>query len=328
MGRAFPFLADGRLLGVKHLSGGGWLAGVYAATPTPLGTDGRPALGDVAALLAHVRRVGCHGALILGTTGEGPSFGLDERLAILEAAAAARDAAPGLRLLAGTGAAALPDAVALTRRAIELGYDAQVVLPPFYFKAIEPAGLTDWHLRLADAIGDEARVLLYHIPAVSGVAVPVETVRELRDAAPTVFVGIKDSSSNLEHTRELCAIAGLSVFTGTDSHLAECLAAGGAGAITALANVCGGLVRAVFDGGTAAQVAALSQARAIFETYPSVAAVKALVHREAGLPWWPVRPPLRDLRPEEARALAGELAALDPNRTRNAPHEAQSPAGP
>jgi dihydrodipicolinate synthase/N-acetylneuraminate lyase len=103
------------------------LAGIYAASVTPFDDDGIPALHLLSIHLRYLESNGCTGALILGTTGEGPSFSVDERISILEAAAAERGK---LRLLAGTGAASLTDAITLTHAAFELGYDGVVVVPP------------------------------------------------------------------------------------------------------------------------------------------------------------------------------------------------------
>jgi 4-hydroxy-tetrahydrodipicolinate synthase len=279
------------------------LHGIFAAAPTPINTALAVDVAGVAPLLEHLRRVGCHGALVLGTTGEGPCLSVAERKAVMDAASEWRKSHAEFRLLAGTGAAALPDAVELTRHAVDSGFDGQLVLPGFYFKGVSDRGIVDWFLRLADG-APGANILLYHIPAVSGVGIPVPVAAELVQRLPGVVTGIKDSSGDLDNTLALCAIDSLAVFTGTDTHLAACLAAGGAGAITALANVLGEDLRAVYDGAPTADTAFLLAARAAFEAYASVPAVKGLLARSFGLPRWRVRPPLMDLREDEVRALA------------------------
>ena len=76
---------------------------------------------------------------MLGTTGEATSFSLDERKRVMSAY---RDAGlPLNRLMVGTGAAAIADAVALTRHAAELGFAGALVLPPFYYKGVPDDGL-------------------------------------------------------------------------------------------------------------------------------------------------------------------------------------------
>src|SRR5690348_16288650 len=110
------------------------LHGVWCATLTPLGADGRP---DHIRLAAHVRRIfaaGVDGIALFGTTGEGQSFSLAERRAGLEALLAA--GIEPARILAGTGCAALPETVELTRHAVACGCAGALVLPPFFFKDV------------------------------------------------------------------------------------------------------------------------------------------------------------------------------------------------
>src|SRR5688572_29579947 len=117
------------------------LAGVHAAAVTPLTHDGTPDLDGLVDLLRHLAGRGCHGALILGTTGEGPSFATHERLEICRAALHVRETHPTFHLLAGTGTPSLEETVFLTRSAFDLGFDAAVVLPPYFFRSVPDAGL-------------------------------------------------------------------------------------------------------------------------------------------------------------------------------------------
>ncbi len=112
---------------MKHLSS---LAGVYAAAVTPLKPDLSPDLDGIASLIQFFAQRGCHGVLLMGTTGEGPSFSLAERMQIFEAAASARQDFSGFRLLAGTGTPSLEDTIYLTKSAFALGFEGVVVLPP------------------------------------------------------------------------------------------------------------------------------------------------------------------------------------------------------
>lgn len=294
------------------------LTGIFAAAPTPVRADLAPDLGGIAPLYDHLAGQGCHGALVLGTTGEGPSFGLTERAAVLEAVAEwrARGGVGAFRLLAGTGCSALSDTIEATRTAFALGFDGVVALPPFFYKAVGAEALGDYYARLADAaVPTGGRLLLYHLPRLSGVAIPTETVAALSRSHPRALAGMKDSGGDLAQTRDWCrSFSQLAVFTGNDRHLVGALAVGGAGSITALANSCGALARAVWDAHRAGQPteelqARLSAARSVFDAFPSVAAAKALLAERHGLPRWPVRPPLQDLDQEAARTLCARLEA-------------------
>ena len=117
------------------------LAGVYAAAITPLKNDSTLDLDSVPKLLAFLASRGCHGALFFGTTGEGPSFSPSERESLLRSVRAYRQLVPGFRLLAGTGTPSLSETIDLTTLAFDLGYDAVVVLPPYYFRTASDDGL-------------------------------------------------------------------------------------------------------------------------------------------------------------------------------------------
>src|SRR5690349_23757626 len=102
------------------------------------------------------------------------------------------------RLMVGTGAAAVSDAVALTRHAAELGFAGALVLPPFYYKGVPDDGLFDFIAALVDGTKQQPVPLyLYHFPANSGLPWPVALIRRLREAFGGRIVGLKDSSGNM-----------------------------------------------------------------------------------------------------------------------------------
>src|SRR5690349_6797451 len=122
------------------------LRGVYAAAVTPLTAELAPDLAALPALLDFLATRGCHGALLLGTTGEGTSFSVDEHIAVFREGLRYRATArPDFRILAGTGAASPSDAATLTRAAFDLGADAVVTLPPFYYKNVSADGLAAYY---------------------------------------------------------------------------------------------------------------------------------------------------------------------------------------
>ena len=120
------------------------LSGVYAAAVTPLNPDQTIASEDIPEYLAFLAKRGCHGALLLGTTGEGPSFAVEERITIFKAGARIREEYPDFRLLAGTGTPSLEETIYLTKAAFDLGFDGAVVLPPYYFHQATTNGLFSW----------------------------------------------------------------------------------------------------------------------------------------------------------------------------------------
>ena len=294
------------------------LSGIYAAAVTPLDDAGQPDLDALPALLDHLANRGCHGALLLGTTGEGPSLSLDERIAVIRAGLAYRDTArPAFKILAGTGCASLPDTIGLTRAAFDAGADGVVTLPAFYYKGLDPAGLAHYFEQVVQAaVPSDGRLLVYHIPQTSGVPVPAETIAALRQRLPNQVYGMKNSQDDRAHLLDTIeAFPGFAVFAGSDSLLTDGLAAGGAGGITALSNITSPLNRAIWDAhqaGAAAPEAqaALVQARAAVRGLNGPAAMKAVLRDLFHFPDWAVRAPLEPLSPEQRRTLAEALAVL------------------
>lgn len=280
--------------------------GVYAAVVTPYDATGEnPSAEQLAACLQQLADRGCHGALLAGTTGEGPSLSVAQRRSLFQAAAEANS---GLTLLAGTGAASLDDTVTLTRAAFDAGCDAAVIIPPFFFRGAGDDGLFDFFASvMRRAVPAAGTVLLYHNPVAAAVGVSFELIHRLRDAFPEQVAGIKDSSQVWEHTHALLeTFPGFQIFVGDDRLLAQNLAAGGAGSITLMANAFGDLNRAVFDAHTAGEPTAAAQQRltathAQLDGLPRIPAIKYILRAGGIIENDAVKPPLRALtEPEEA----------------------------
>jgi 4-hydroxy-tetrahydrodipicolinate synthase len=280
------------------------LSGVFAAAVTPLKPDLSPDFDSLAPFLAFLAARGCHGALIFGTTGEGPSFSPAEREAVWRSALRVREQVPNFRLLAGTGTPSLTETIDLTRLAFELGYDGVVTLPPYYFRNATDDGLFHWFEQVIHkSVPTDGFLFGYHFPAVSGVGFSPDLLARLKDAFPTQFAGIKDSSHNEEFARLLGEKFGdsLAVFSGTDSDFTLALQNHATGCITAPANLISPDLREVYDSFTAGKDPATAQAkvsaeRQILEKYqPFPASLKALLARLYGQPRWPVRPPLVEI---------------------------------
>ncbi len=297
------------------------LAGVYTAAVTPLKADFSPDLEALPSLLEFLAGRGCHGILLLGTTGEGPSFSPQERLEILRAALsvrtlhrAARDGT--CKLLAGTGTPSLTETITLTRSAFDLGYEAVVVLPPYYFRKATDEGLFRYFSDLIrQAVPADGFLLGYHIPGVAGIGFSIDLLARLKDAFPRQFAGLKDSSHDADLARQLGKRFGsdLLVLTGTDSFLQLALENQAGGCITAPANLISAELRQAWESFqlgedlTAIQ-ARLTRFRHILEQVPPFPPLlKALLSRLHGLPRWPVRPPLEQVLPETVEQVAQEF---------------------
>ncbi|UYN89140.1 MAG: dihydrodipicolinate synthase family protein [Anaerolineales bacterium] len=289
------------------------LSGVYTAAVTPLTADDQPDLSAWAGLLSFFAQRGAHGALLLGTTGEGTSFSAAERVDIFKAAAATRP--EEFRLLAGTGTPSLTETIALNQAAFDAGFEAVVVLPPYFMRNASEDGLFDWFSQVIERSVPEGRWLLgYHIPAVSGVPLPLSLLQRLQAAYPTRFAGLKDSTGDQASAAAYAAgLPGCAVLVGNDKLMTSGMQAGAAGCITALANLRIAELRAVYEGflwDTDASVhqATLDAARSAMDSMPPAPAyLKAMLHSQHGLPLWPVRSPLRDFSGAQVEQASAAL---------------------
>ncbi len=292
------------------------LAGIFAASITPVDEDGRV---DVPRLLEHLRWLfqrGCHGVALFGTTGEATSFAPAERRRALEAVVEA--GVDPRRLMVGVGCTSRDETLELARHARGLGVEALLVLPPFYYKNVPDEGLYRAFAEVLDGLDAGARLVLYHIPQVSGVPLTFPVIERLRRRDPVRVAGIKDSSGDLDHTLRLIdAFPGLAVFSGSDRHLLDNLRRGGAGVITAGNNLVAEWSRRVWDAHRAgdareaeAWMAKVTAVRAILERHPVIPALKAVLAAGHGDPAFErVRPPLVELAASVRDALLAELDA-------------------
>jgi 4-hydroxy-tetrahydrodipicolinate synthase len=292
------------------------LQGVIAAIATAVDDQGEPDCARSTALARFLLANGCDGLNVLGTTGEATSFSLEQRKRVMSAY---RDTGLPLdRLMVGTGAASVADAVALTRHAAELGFAGALVLPPFYYKGVPDDGLFAYVEIIVQATAAEPiPIYLYHFPAQSGLPWHVKLVGRLVQAFGTRIVGLKDSSGDMAYAREAAKVApGFKVFPSTEAVLMEARAGVFAGCISATANLNADLCARAWRNGDAGALDAAVSIRKQFDGKQLVPGVKALIahiHDDAG--WARVQPPL-SIFPAQDRAAVS--TAYDSLRARNA----------
>jgi 4-hydroxy-tetrahydrodipicolinate synthase len=258
---------------------------------------------------------GANGLAVFGTTSEANSLSITERISLLERLIA-RGVPPGV-LMPGTGCCALPDTVALTRHAIERNCFGVLMLPPFYYKGVSDDGIYASIAEVVQRVADERlRVYLYHIPPLAGAGFSLQLIERLLKDFPRIVVGIKDSSGDWKNTEALLdSFPEFEVFPGSETHLLDALRKGGAGCISATANVNVAAISRVIrdwkgpDADTLQD--AISRMRAAIQKFPMVAANKAILARLSDAPGWDVvRPPLRPLAVEAKAQLFRALEAL------------------
>ena len=312
------------------------IRGVLSPVVTPFDRELRP---DAARLAAHCRWLVENdvGLAIFGTNSEANSLSTSEKLRLMDAVVHA--GLPPARMMPGTGCCALPDTVELTRRAVAHGCAGVLMLPPFYYKGVSDDVLFASYAEVIERVGDaRLRIYLYHIPPVSQVPITLSLIERLLDRYPGTIAGIKDSSGDWTNTSamlERFQPRGFDVFAGSETFLLATLRAGGAGCISATANVNAGpiarLASTWHNADADAQQTVLDRVRATFQRFPMIPALKAAVARFAHDDGWvTVRPPLIALSAEQRAGLADALASIGfdmPGRDRVA-HAANAAAAP
>ena len=207
------------------------LRGVFAAVLTPFDAGLRPDAGKAIPYYRELLSNGCDGLNVLGTTGEAVSIGLEDRLAFMETIAGAL---PCERMMTGTGASALADAVRLTRAALDLRFSAALVIPPFYYRDATDEGIVRFFDALFErVVPPEHSVVLYNFPRMSGITFHPDLVDRLIREFPGIICGIKDSSNTLDLEREIHRRRpDLAVFPGSEVLLADARTEGFAGCVS------------------------------------------------------------------------------------------------
>ncbi|GBC95571.1 4-hydroxy-tetrahydrodipicolinate synthase [bacterium HR16] len=283
--------------------------GVYTALVTPLTEQGDVDYSAFRALVDWQRQHGVAGVVVCGTTGEGTSLSVEERE---RAIATVREYANGLKVIAGTGCANLPETIRLSRFAQQQGCDAILVIPPFYYKGVSDEGLVAYYMRLLEAV--EMPTLLYNYPELAGVDITPAVVESLLDYPH--LVGLKDSSGDWETALSfILRFPRLQVFVGAENLLADALASGAAGGISGLANAFPELLLQIDVASRRRKDTTTLNERlkAVMEAVDAVPFIPAIKQICAwrGLPKMAVRPPLRDLTAPQADALRRALQSLE-----------------
>jgi 4-hydroxy-tetrahydrodipicolinate synthase len=315
------------------------IRGVLAPVVTPFNADLAP---DRERFIKHSQWLlsqNC-GLAPFGTTSEANSLSTYERISLLETLLAA--GIDPLRMMPGTGCCSITDTVELTTHAVKHGCAGVLMLPPFYYKQVSEEGLYSYFSEVVQRVGDtRLRIYLYNIPPVAIVGITPKLVERLLKAYPKAIAGMKDSSGGWNNTKTFLdkfSGGGFDVFVGSESFLLANMRNGGAGTISATANVnpaaiyelyhkCSGVCRGERRGDIKALAAAsasttgldalqarLNVVREVFGSrkFPSmIAALKQAIAIHANDPEWArVRPPLMELTTDQAKLLAAELKRI------------------
>lgn len=290
------------------------LSGVLSPVVTPFRHDLSP---DPEKLVQHCRWLLSQnvGLAVFGTTSEANSLSVEEKISLLDELVEA--GIESSRLLSGTGHCALTDTVKLTAHAVSLGCAGMLMLPPFYYKDVSDDGLFASFAEVIERVGsNDLRVYLYHIPPIAHVAIAPHLVERLVTQYPETVVGIKDSSGDWDNTDALLQLDldDFRVFAGSETFLLQNMQGGGAGCISATANINPAAIHKLYENWQSEKAetmqAELDAVRSTVEKFPMISALKSIIGNLRGeAQWETVRPPLLALTDDQKSELLDALHA-------------------
>lgn len=284
--------------------------GIVPALITPMTRDEELDEPGLRTLVDRLIDSGVHGLFVLGTNGEFISLSEQEKLRI--ARIAVEQSRGRVPVIAGTGAYATREVVELNKKMQDQGVDAVSVITP-YFNGATQAELFKHYERIAQSTS--LPVMLYTIPAKTGVTLNVDTVRRLSEI-PNIR-GIKDSGGDFDRLLQLINLRrdDFAVFTGTDSMILWTLIAGGDGAVAATTNAVPSVVMSIWNNFQKGDIAAARKAQEALRPLRDAFALGTLpvVLKTAaeilGMPAGPARSPVQPLDDAARERLLKALAA-------------------
>jgi dihydrodipicolinate synthase/N-acetylneuraminate lyase len=285
----------------------------WVATITPCDKAGNFDPGAMADVMAWHKKCGADGVVVLGTSGEFPSFSLKERRFITETAMKHKN---GLNVIVGPGTPNIIETTELAAHAKSVGADGLLVIPPFYFNEPPLEGLTDYYKRLMDKV--DLPTNLYHIPGTSEVSISIDLMNNLKGYDH--LAGIKDSSGSVEgYAKFVAAFPELNMRCGTNNNL-EVALKNGMGTILADGNQfsakCANIFKAYRAGGDwQAELAKLRAAQRTIRDATmganTYAVMKYILSLEMGGPDMYARTPMPQLTEAQRASLKAALARVN-----------------
>ncbi len=289
-------------------------SGVWVPAATPFQADGQINRSLFVKHCQSLLAEGADGLAILGTTSEANSLSVSERLDMLHLLI--DSGVNPEQLMPGTGSSSIVDSVQLTKAAVAAGCAGVLVLPPFYFKAVNDEALFAYFSELVERVGHRGlRAYLYHIPPLAQLGFGVDLIERLLKQYGPIIAGLKDSSGDFKNTRVIISeFPSLRVFPGSESFMLTGLRAGAVGCISATGNINAREIKRAYLGwqssGADLLQAGITRRRQIVESFPLIPAVKAVLARRYSEPTWrSPRVPLMALDEEREGKLMEALTA-------------------
>ncbi len=286
------------------------LAGIYPPISTPFTDRGEIAFDHLSANLSRWNELPLDGYVVGGSNGEFVSQSFEERVAVVKAVR--EEMSSDHLLITGAGMHSTRETVDLAQAMAAVGADAVLIVTPSYYKSkMDLRALQVHYFAVADA--SSVPVILYNVPANTGVDMPAGTILELAQHAN--IIGIKDSSGDLAKMGSVIDAApkGFQVLAGSGSFFLPALAIGAVGRIAALVNIAAAdlaRIQSLFRDGQLGEARNLQQR--LIETNSAVTSRFGVAGLKAALDLLgfyggPVRSPLQPLMADEREELRNIL---------------------
>jgi len=288
--------------------------GVLAPVLTPFTADLTPDVSRFTSFCHWLLAQGADGLALFGTTSEANSQSSDQRMALLDSLI--DSGVPGAKLMPGTGACSIDEAVRLNKHAVGHGCGGVLMLPPFFYKGVSDDGLFAFFSEIVQRVGNDAlNIYLYHIPPQTGTPFSLDLIERLIKEYPSTIVGLKDSGGDWANTKAvLDEFPGFGTFAGSEVFLLDTLRGGGVCCITATGNVNPTGIRKVYENWETPEAdalqAAITKTRNTIQSHTLVPALKAIIsHYHNDAKWGRLMPPMVALSAEEQNRLIADLDA-------------------
>jgi len=264
---------------------------------------------DVDSTIKHAEKViseGCHGAVLLGSTGMAQLISSDEKKVLIDKISTNK-----LKdfIIMGTGANSLNENIQLMKHSINSGIDRFLLMPPAYYK-YEDEGAYAYYANVIQKV-PESKIILYNFEKLCGYKFSINIIEKLVKDFPKQILGVKDSSYNLY---EKLKIPNFLIFPGSETKLLKGLEIGNSGIISAICNVTAPLARKVYDDFCSKKNQTLNEKlcaiRKIFDNYNLISALHTFMSEE-NKQYKRVLPPLNLLSEKEKKEFMSKLKVLE-----------------
>ena len=265
--------------------------------------------------IKHAEKViseGCHGVVLLGSTGMAQLISSREKKILIDKASVSKSKD---NFIMGTGTNSLYENIELMKHSMNNGIDRFLLMPPAYYK-YEDEGVYAYFANVVQKI-PESKIILYNFEKLCGYKFSISIIEKLVEDFPKQILGVKDSSYNLY---ESLKIPNFLIFPGSEAKLLKGLEIGNSGIISAICNVTAPLARKVYDDFHKKKQQTFNEklcaVRAVFNNYNLVSALHTFMSEE-NEKYKKILPPLNLLSQNEKKIFLSKLKELEFSPARN-----------